>query len=397
MQTSVLILGILLAGQISETGGGRYGELPATPPARGGIAEAAPPPAEQPPRRGDAAVVPPGKSNQLRVEQPAKTAASNLTKVTTAADLLSNLSKPVGPENLAGVPLSLADTVRNTPSRAEQTRRVRLYWELSEAVTNFHLDSLTELEIQSLRRGLVQASPAWTEAQQTAAARKRVSRSAVELAQVRLQNALGQPGQTELPLPADLPHCGAYETKYEQIFRGRGFSEAEQLSELLPLRHAELGRHAVAAITARDWLIKVSKQRSPQDDGMQLLKAYENLVLQRRAFVTSTYDYNTNIARYTELAVPQEIGTVRLVSMLIQSEVADARNLADKSIPQNDESVRQTSAEQALPPNRDSAPQQRTFVGGRRNQVRRPSADDRTEAQQDKPQEERSILVTPNR
>ncbi len=411
MQTCIFTLGILLAGQMSDSGGTRYPLVP--PPAAGGSMGVVHPPAAQQPWAGETtdhvppveghhhgATVPPTVSPMLEqseralppMTEPARTPPAatppsgrnsgvGLTKVNRSAELLRNLAKPVGNEKLVGVPLSLGDAVQNAASRAEQTERVKLYWELSEAVTDFHLTSLEEIELQSLRNGIGQAGQAWGQAQQTGTARKRVARSTVEVAQLRLQKELRLSDQSNLPLPSDLPHCGAYETKYEQIFSGRSSREAEQLGELLSLRHKELGQRAVASMTAREWLILVSKQRSAQSDGTQLLKAYENLALQRREFVSTAYQYNASIARYTELAVPQNIGAIRLVAMLIQTDGNSAKDWQRGSI-------RRTNAEEAVPRNETGRSPRRTFADGRRNEVRRVPAVER--------EGEHSILVKPS-
>ncbi len=375
MRTCVLALGILLAGQIDAHGEDRY--------LRGASATATSGDAA---RTAQAASSPPAISPSQTMTHSQTAAPSRLTKVTRSAELLASLAKPVGIEKLAGVPLSLTAAVQNAQSRTEQTRRVELYWELSQAATNFHLASLEELELQSLLNGLGandlgQASQAWGPAQQAVTARKQVARSAVKVAQLCLQKELGRVSESNLPLPSDLPHCGAYQTKYEQIFRGRTSREAEQLGGLLPLRHKELGQRASEATTALKWLNLVSQQRSPQSDGIQLLKAYENLALQRQAFISTAYQYNANIARYTELAVPQEIGTLRLVAMLIQTE-------SDTGVEWQRGAIQRATAQEAVPKKKVERHQPRTYADPGRSETRR--------VPMKGSQSERSILVAPN-
>ena len=395
MLTCILAVGILLTGQIGDSSGTRYPPLGQSAPPTGGTAELATPPVGQQPRVAPSDNGPPAARNRLRsplppatsprtsprTPPPASTApSSRLTKVTRSTVLLRSLTKPVGKEKLVGKPISLAEAVQNTRSRAKQTDRVKRYWELSEVVTNYYLASLEELELQSLRDDLSQAGQAWRSAQQAVAARKQVAHSAVKVAQFRLHKELGRGVASPLPLPSDLPHCGAYETKYAQIFRGRNLREAEQLSELLSLRHQGLGQRAADATAAREWLVLVSQQRSPQSDGTQLLKAYEHLVLQRQTFVSTAYRYNANIARYTELAVPQEIGTGRLVAMLIQSD----GNLGGDWQPG---AIEQATAEEELPKSNAGRYPPRTFAEPSRNETRRVPAGEA--------RDERSILVLP--
>jgi len=393
MQTCVYILGILLAGQLSDSSGKRY--APVTPPVinnpvadnnAGPLSDVLPierqpwadqfsegrPEAAQPP-----AARPLPRSNPLRAAAPAAEVAPRRSLVKNT-QLFRSLAKPVGGDKLSGTALSLAEAVENTHSRSEQTERVKTYWELSQAVTEFYLASVEAIELQSLRNNISQPSVAWQQAQQAVGDRKQVAREAVEVAQLRLQAELGRRGEARLPLPSDLPHCGDYETRYGQIFPGRGSSAAKQLSELLPLRHQELSQQARDTMKAHDLLTLVDQQRSPQSDGTQLLNIYQQLVLQRRVFVTTAYQYNSHIADYTQLAVPQDVGTVRLVSMLIQSE----GNLAGGR-----SSIRRTSVEEPISQNGVSRGRSRTFAEDGWNETRRVPTDGGNG--------ERSIMVPP--
>ena len=283
--------------------------------------------------------------------------------------------------------MSLGEAVQNASSRAVQTERVKLYWELSQAVTDYHLASLEELELQSLGSRLAQPGPFWGAAEQAVAARKQITRRAAQVAQLRLSRELGNMAEIRPPLPIDLPHCGAYKTKYEQLFQGRSSHEAQQLGELLSLRHDQLDLLARNATAAREWLLLVREQLSPQDDSTQLLKAYEQLALQRQAFVITAYQYNANIARYTELAVPQQIGTGRLVAMLIQSE----GNLVGG---RQQGSVQQATAEEALPQQRATQNNTRHY---KPKTYAEPKLDNTPQSPASNSNADRSILVAPKR
>lgn len=349
MHACLITLGIILTSQVADPTG-RYGL--ATPPAS---SESAAPAATYPSgqqTQADASVAAPAE-NPLRSSLPASTQPTGasqlatssqpgttsqppttrtpatstppgrLTKVVKPIDLLKNLVKPSVQQPLAGEPLSLAEAVNGSRSREIQTQRVRLYWDLSHLVSDYRLAVREEAELASQRNGLSQPEAHWTTALNAANARRQVAFNAARAAQLQLQRELGRSADAPLPLPSDLPHCGAYETKYQQIFQGRTSREAQQLAELLPLRHQQLGQRAADATAAMQWYKLVSQQRGAQSDTRLLLKAYEQLALQRQMFVASAYQYNENIASYTALAVPQQVGTVRLVSMLIQSPNTD--------------------------------------------------------------------------
>ena len=354
MQTCILIMGILLTSQVTDSGG-RY--TPVTPPAGLGTAPGnsnlgappasflgAPPASLQQPATGSASRGTAVETNPLRssIQQndvpPTNSAGSTtrpgssagnplgstarpegLTKVIKPVDLLSSLVHASTSQALAGQPLSLSDAVETASSRIEQSQRVALYWQLSRAVSDYRLAQLEETQVRAQQGGLLQASAGWALALQSAKSRKQVAFSAFRVAQIRMQKAIGLYDTAQLPVPTDLPHCGKYRTEYDKIFQSRTSHEALQLAELLPLRHKQLNTASAEITAAGQWHRLVSQQRGAQSDDRLLLKAYEQLALQRREFVAWVYQYNENITRYTELAVPQNVGAGRLVAMLIQT------------------------------------------------------------------------------
>jgi hypothetical protein len=278
---------------------------------------------------------------------------------------------------LAGTPILLSQVVREATSRSEQTARIAAYWELSAAVTDYNLALREETELQALRQGVSRPSFAWDEARLALASRVEAARTEAEAAQNRLQRLLRRPAEGELPLPANSPHCGAYATRYEENFAGRESTEALQLSELLPQLHQQLRNQAAGVAADGQWLQTVSQQRDPESDGTVLLKTYELLSLRRQEFLQTVRDYNTQIARYSELAAPGQVGADRLVGMLIETTPTDGK-ADDKS------AITRTSAEQPVT-NQSTAP--RTFV-----------EDEPPAARSEPPTkegEERSILVRP--
>ena len=354
MQTCILTLVIILASQLSGFSDDRYpshSEISPSSaltqstaaqnptPTAGNIAPATSVPATSIPPTG---VAQPGV-DPMRVAAPRTpgTTPSRLSKITKPADLFKTLTQPAGSEKLTGMPLTLAAAIQNTSSRARQTQRVALYWELSKCVADYYLTAQEAIELRALQGGISRPNELWLQTQQTTETRKQVALNAVKVAQLRLQKTLGS-GNTVLPLPVDTPLCGAYETRYDQIFNGRTSQEAQQLSELLPLRYEELELQATSATAAREWLLTSSNNRSLQDDGTLLLKAYEQLALQRRNFVATAYQYNAEIVRYTELAVPQNVNTRRLVAMLIPTNDSLTGGWQQGSI-------RRTSAEEENP------------------------------------------------
>ncbi len=238
-------------------------------------------------------------------------------------------------------------------------------------------------------RGLLgSASPSatWQQAEAELSVRVNTSQVAALAAQYRLaslMNVVG--GSSGLPLPADVPHCGNYETHFERIFASRPNAEAQQLAALLPLRYEELKDAATAVTRAEDWL---TAQRSA--DETALLRALELLALRRRAFVQIARDYNRRIARYAELAAPGEIDSGRLIGMLIESRAPATATRSSSAAPAPD---RQSS---------NAAGARRTYAEGwtpvkqdRGEGLNRDEAVEQASAETQTLNKERSLLVNP--
>ena len=225
------------------------------------------------------------------------------------------LTPPPG-ARLPGQPLTLTDVVAGGQTRSEQTLRVEAYWDLCSSVADYYLGVREQQELQRLRTIVPQAGAALQQAEKELAVRVGTSQRAAMASQYRLASLMGL-GEGNLPLPGDLPHCGNYQSHYEQIFAGRPSAEAQELSALLPLRYAELKDAAAAVTRAEDWLTSVENVRRADSDGTGSIRALELLALHRRAFVQIARDYNRRIARYVELATPGEIDSERLIGRLI--------------------------------------------------------------------------------
>ncbi len=254
--------------------------------------------------------------------QPGATGASAPTTSPTTgikptAMMKQMLSQPPGSQ-LSGSPVSLMDVVTGARSRQEQAQRVEAYWDLCSSVADYYLGVREQAELAKLRSMMPRAGATIEQAESEFVVRLGTSRQAAVASQRRLASMTGR-GNTSLPLPADLPHCGSYQSHYEQIFVGRPSVEAQELAALLPSRYAELKDAANAVKRAQEWIGTVAQNES--GDGTDTLRALELLALRRRAFVQIARDYNRRIARYAELSTPGEIGAERLVGMLIKVDV----------------------------------------------------------------------------
>jgi len=230
------------------------------------------------------------------------------------------LTVPPGSQ-LRGDPVLLVQVIVGARTRSEQTARVEAYWDLCSSVADYYLGLREQEELRKLGT-LARPGPTWQDAEKELNVRVGTSQRAARASQMRLASLMGR-SLNSLPLPADVPHCGSYTTRYEQIFVGRNSPEAQELAALIPQRYAELKDAAAAVTRAEEWLDGVvSKNESPDAPGNQ--RALELLALRRRAFVQIARDYNRRIARYTELATPGQISAERLTGMLIKRPVSSA-------------------------------------------------------------------------
>jgi hypothetical protein len=291
---------------------------------------------------------------------------------------------------LLGEKMTLIDVVANATSRFEQSQRVDAYWDLCSSVADYYLGLREQDELRRLRAAARSEGTAWSQAEAELAVRMDTSLKAARASQMRLATWHGS-GTGQLPLPADQPHCGNYHSRYDEVFVGRPMEEGKQLSELLPLRYAELKGAAAAVTRAEEWLNSVA--RNEASDGTGTLRALEFLALRRRAFVQIARDYNRRIARYAELASPGEIGADRLIGMLIKTD-----NAATATRPESSAAPRRQSN------NASGGVRQRTFADGEgwapagngtagaiRDEAVRPTSG----ATQQETRRERSVLVPP--
>jgi hypothetical protein len=209
--------------------------------------------------------------------------------------------------------------------RHEQTLRIQAYWDLSAAMVEDILAQREQMELKSLHAGVATPGSPWKQAFEGAQARIHLARRAAQVAQYQLQQLLDPRPLTmirdeALPIPADHPHCGVYDTRYSEIFQSQPSEFAWQLHELLGNQYQQLRSQTVAVEGALARLQQVSQQRTVQSDGGELLRAYDNLRFRRQLFVAAVHSYNRAIADYTQLVMPGNIEAERLVAMLIYVE-----------------------------------------------------------------------------
>jgi hypothetical protein len=300
------------------------------------------------------------------------------------------LTPPPGSQ-LTGNSTKLLDVVVGARTRHEQAHRIDAYWDLCSSVADYYLGVREQDDLRQLPSRLPRASATLQHFQAEFDVRLSTSKLAAVASQRRLASMMSA-GGASLPLPADLPHCGSYQARYEEIFAERPSVEAQELAALLSSRYTELKDAAVAVTRAQAWIGQVVQGDS--GEGIETLRALELLALRRRAFVQIARDYNRRIARYTELSTPGDIEAERLVGMLIKVSAPPTATRPKLPAGTNGRQSRGTSTAPPRTFARDEGWESvsRTATEGRsRDEAVRPAAAEAQTA----PRQERSLLVTP--
>lgn len=241
--------------------------------------------------------------------------------------LMLGMLKAPPNSQLTGTPITLAEVVSGAPTRDEQSHRIEAYWDLCASVADYYLGLHEAEELRKLQARMPSVSNALREAANELQIRVGTSRKAAHASQQQLASQMGRLGEV---LPGDMPYCGRYNTRFEEIFAGQPAPEARELHELLPLRYAELAGAAEAVTRSEQFVQTQSQRQTASSNGSAMIRALELLALNRRAFVQIAKDYNRRITRYAEISRPGRIDNGRLVAMLIGSS-SNSTNLSFRS------------------------------------------------------------------
>jgi hypothetical protein len=296
------------------------------------------------------------------------------------------LTAPRGSQ-LSGTPVRLTEVVASARSRHEQAHFVEAYWDLCSSVADYYLGVVEQQDVRRLGSVNPRSGQLLQQAEAKFAARLATSKQAAVASQRRLASMMGRTGS--LPLPADLPHCGNYQTLYDQVFANRPSIEAEGLAALLPLRYVELKESAAAVMQTLAALDSVALNDA--GDGSDTLRVLELLALQRRAFVQIARDYNRRIARYAELSTPGAINAEQLVDMLIKRDNTPTATRPTLPTGTNGRQSRNS----VTPPPTFVADEGWQSLDDGQSAIRDTSVQPASGGDADKPREERSLLVAP--
>jgi hypothetical protein len=263
--------------------------------------------------------------------------------------LLRGVLAGVGERGVDGQTVELAEVLSAVVGSNQRLRATQAYWRLARQAAAYrfcveeanYLDDLATPQPDFQRAILASAQ---------ASARADEARSRLDT--LRSQQALATAGARtdagRLPLPADLPFVGAYETRFEALkAQGRAPAPLARIHDTLPMQRQLLQQQAEAVFAADEALHKLSQgYQQGQVPLSGVLDGLTQLKNQRLAFLDAVLEYNEAIAEYAMMVASPDLPVQRIIGMLIevpdnQSSVLSARRSAD--------SVRPVSNEEPIP------------------------------------------------
>ena len=242
--------------------------------------------------------------------------------VESPATLLRGILGGTGERPLDGQGVTLAEVLTGATSGEQRLRATRLYWQLAKLAAEHRFcveetNLLSDLAVpQAAHEQAVLAS---------AQASAKAEEARVRLAALRAQHQLAALGmRTEavrLPLPADLPFVGVYETRFDSLqARGLAVEPLARIHATLPIHRDVLQRQA-DAVYAADAALRELQQgyQAGQISVNGVLDGFAQLQRQRRALLTSVLEYNESIAEYAFAVASPHLPVDRIVGMLIET------------------------------------------------------------------------------
>ncbi len=244
---------------------------------------------------------------------------------TRPAEMMADAVRLPGGATVTGQPLTLLAALSTTADRRVQSEIVRAYWRLFEAVAEYRYALHYARSVEPLR-GRGHEEPSLRACRAAAAAQVRQSELDAARAQHELAALLRLPADAPLPLCADRPYAGAYETHFKDQFAGRTPPEAARLADkLLPLQRQVIDDRAEAVQAAEDAARAVSDDyQIARSDALAVAACSRELQRQRQALLGAACAYDRTIADYVFLVVPLGKSPQDLVGCLIGPAQAGA-------------------------------------------------------------------------
>jgi hypothetical protein len=268
-----------------------------------------------------------------------------------AGQVLESALRPPTQGELSGQPLPLTQLLSRIGAREGRKAAVLSYWRLCMAVAQYHFSVDEVLRLQRMP----QPTDAYDQKQFAAvqsSAQARVTAHRLEAIRAQREVArFASEAAAALPLAADRPFVGAYQTHY-QVLREHGAAPLQLalIDQTLPVQQQLITDLAVAVQSA-DELVEVAADRYQQQQLAlaDVLGAFTSLREQRLGFLAAVESYNASIAEYAlTVNLPASSGD-RLVGMLIETTPGPEHSvLTDRS--RSGGAIQRVSNEEPVPP-----------------------------------------------
>lgn len=285
---------------------------------------------------------------------------ANVATAATRQSIANLLRLPEG-SPAKGSPLTLREAIGATVDRPRQLEITHLYWRLNEAVGTLRAtwdeaQQLQQLQSSAQDAGLLNA------ARNSAAARLQAAALGVSRVQHELAEMAAIAPGTALPLPADLPHVGGYDTYYERLAKTRAMpARARLIDRTLPLRRQVIDARMAAFQAARLSLeANLESHRYGQTSLATVLDSVGEAARQQESLIAAVCQYNHDIADYALTVVGPQVNGETIVSMLIKTNrqptpaagsSGDVRRMQDPLVEASSDVQHATHNEPAVPRN----------------------------------------------
>ena len=222
---------------------------------------------------------------------------------------------------LSGRSMKLVEALSyaNTPQR--QLKVIHAYWYLVSSVARYNLECRLVRRLEDLGSSAADGATMQTSLASAAATREEARCVAITAQHALAEAAMLGVGDS-LPLPADLPHVGAYRTRFAQIFSVKPAPPRMRLIDrALPIHCKAINARALAIMAADKSLQAAMADRGAgRGDFEGVVSRIAQLNRQHLALVDAVCNYNHEIVEYAVASLAQPISGPALVAMLIETK-----------------------------------------------------------------------------
>ena len=238
-------------------------------------------------------------------------------------ELLAETMSTPPEKEFDGVATGLTAVLRRVRDPADRHRAIEAYWRLAAAQAEFVFLSDLREQLRRTTKNDANTPAAHSARASMRSAMIRAATTAYEY-QHELADYMKLADGEQLPLAADRPHVGSYNTQFEKLLsRGAPPARLRLLDRLLPIRREAIDIHAAAVVAAEDALNAAIQGMNGTSTISHLLTTFDQLAWEQRQFQRSVRNYNIEIAEYLLAVMPESTNAETLVKALLTNPVQD--------------------------------------------------------------------------